>query len=210
MKRIGMQWLLAAAAVSGATPALAGSGGPGGLGTEVPFDSRPARQYFNYYLPTDTPEAIAIRDDVQRLHASHQAAVALARAGAQAPAARGFAQRIAEEQARIDGSLVDVARDSLLGLSGAAYDREAQAHAAAASEVEAASGPELDSRFAAAAVQLLEGQFANVEQLQPRAREALRQQLGSILARERKLLQSELESARALASKVASREPSHG
>ncbi len=210
MKRIGMQWLLAAAAVSGATPALAGSGGPGGLGTEVPFDSRPARQYFNYYLPTDTPEAIAIRDDVQRLHASHQAAVALARAGAQAPAARGFAQRLSEEQARIDGSLVDVARDSLLGLSGAACDREAQAHAAAASEVEAASGPELDSRFAAAAVHLLEGQFANVEQLQPRAREALRQQLGSILARERKLLQSELESARALASKVASREPSHG
>jgi hypothetical protein len=208
-----MLWILAAAAVSGATPALAGSGGPGGLGTEVPFDSRPARQYFNYYLPTDTPEAIAIRDDVQRLHASHQAAVALARAGAQAPAARGFAQRLSEEQARIDGSLVDVARDSLLGLSGAAYDREAQAqaHAAAASEVEAASGPERDSRFAAAAVKLLEGQLANVEQLQPRASKALRQQLGSILARERKLLQSELEAARgALASKVASREPSHG
>lgn len=215
-KTMTMRWFLAI----GATAALGvagtarasppNSGGPGALGTEVPFDSRPAREYFNYHLPTDTPEAIGIRDDVQKLHASHQAVVALARTGVQDPATRALAERLADEQARIDGSLVDVARDSLLGLSGAAYDEEVRAGAATRREVETASGPDRDSRFVTAAVQLLEGQLANVEQLQPRAKKALRQQLGSVLGRERKLLQGELNAARALASKVAVREPSRG
>jgi hypothetical protein len=206
---VGATAILAVAGVARAgTPP--NSGGPGALGTEVPFDSRLARDYFNYYLPTDTPEAIGIRDDVQKLHASHQAVVALARTAVQAPAVRALAQRLSDEQARIDGSLVDVARDSLLGLSGAAYDEEVRADAATQRDVETATGSGRDSRFVAAAVQLLEGQLANVEQLQPRARKALRQQLGSVLAREKKLLQGELDAAQALASKVAAREPRGG
>ncbi len=209
-----MRWWLAAgaaAALGTAGVARAGSpphsGGPGALGTEVPFDSRLAREYFNYYLPNDTPEAIRIRDAVQRLHADHQAIAALAQAGATAqdPAVGALARRLGDEQAIIDGSLVDVARDSLLPLSGAANDQQAQADAAAVHEVQGAAGPERDARLLAAVTKLLEGQRANVEQLLPEAKKAHRQQLGSVLDRERKLLGKELDAVRRLASKVAVR-----
>lgn len=219
LERLSRRSLLAAAAAAAAltvsTPALAGkpgSGGPGGLGTEVPFDSRVARQYFNYNLPTDTPEALRIRDAVQKLHADHQAAVSLGQLGgaAQDPAVRGLAQRVASEQTIIDGSLVDVAKDSLLSLAGPAYDAEAQATAATVRELQAAAGPERDSRLVASLQKLIEGQLASVEELQPQARKALRQQLGSILTRERKLLQGELDAVHGLASKVSMDQPSRG
>jgi hypothetical protein len=205
------RWLLAAGAAAAAwvsAPALAakpGSGGPGGLGTEVPFDSRVARQYFNYYLPTGTPEAIQIRERVQRLHAGHQAAVELGRRGAASQSAevRALAARMADEQGRIDWSLAEVCKDSLLALDGGAHDAAAQEYAEAVRDLEAAPAPERESRFVAAAVKLLEEQVALVDQLRPEAKRALRQQLGSVLEREHKLLPAQLAAARSLSAKGA-------
>lgn len=200
-----MRWLLAAgaaAALGAALPALAArdSGGPGALGTEVPYDSSVARRYFNYHLPTDTPEAIRIRDEVQKLHADHQAGLALARAGAasQSPDVRRFAQHAAERLSIVDASLVDVAKDSLLVLSGAAYEQEGQAQAAAVKEVEEAPPADRDARLVAATVKLLDGTRGTVEELRPQARKALRQQLSSVLERDRKVLDDLLGAARAL------------
>lgn len=200
-----IRWLLAAgaaAALGAAFPAHAArdSGGPGALGTSVPFDSSVARRYFNYYLPTDTPEALRIRDGVQKLHADHQAALALARAGAasQSPDVRRFAQHLAERVSIIDGSLVDVANDSLLAISGAAYDQERQAQAAPVKEVEDTPAADRDAKLVAAAAKLLDGARGTVEELRPQARKALRQQLSSVLERDRKVLDDLLGAARGL------------
>jgi hypothetical protein len=196
--------ILGPGAVARAGP-FPSSGGPGALGTSVPFDSRPAREYFHYYLPTDTPEALRIRDEVQKLHAAHQAVAALAAAAspAQRSEVTAVAQRLAEEQTRIDWSLVRVAKDSLLALSGTAYDAAAHADDALVREVRDAAPGDRDARFIAVTTRLLEDTLATVEQLQPEARKALRQQLGSILERERKLLSSELAALRALPTAAA-------
>lgn len=213
------RWFLAAAAAAvlglsatGRAASFPSSGGPGALGTSVPFDSRVAREYFNYHLPTSTPEALRIRDQVQALHAGHRAAVELGRAGAGAQAAdvRALVARVADEQGWIDWTLVEVCKDSLLALDGPAQDAAAQEHAAALREALAAPAAERDARLLAATVKLLEGQVALVDALRPQAKEALRQQLGSVLERERKLLTGELASARALAAKVATAAPAGG
>jgi hypothetical protein len=211
-----MKWCLAAVVVGllgTARAALAGSlpnsGGPGALGTSVPLDSRPAREYWNYYLRNDTPDALHIRDQVQKLHASHQAMVQLGSAGAtsQSPEVRALAARLADEQGRIDWSLVWVANDSLLALSGTSYDGAVQEHAAAIGEVQAAPGPERDARLVSASVKLLEAQNQLVDELRPETQKALRQQLGAVLDREHKLLPRQLTEARALSSKVAAQGP---
>ncbi len=204
---------LAALAVSGtALAAFPNSGGPGALGTQVPFDSRLAREYFSYYLPTDTPEALRIRDEVQQLHAGHQAAVELGKVAAtsQDPEVRQLAARVAEEQGLIDWTLVEVCKDSLLDLAGTSYAAAVQPDAAAIREVQAASGPDRDARLVSSVVSLLERQTALVDGLRPQAKKALRQQLGSVLDREHKLLASELTSARALSAKVAARGSGEG
>jgi hypothetical protein len=206
------RWCLAAGAavtLGVSTPVLANfptSGGPGGLGTEVPFDSRLAREYFHYYVATSTPEALRIRDEVQKLHADHQAAMELGRAGAAAQNAevRELARRIVDELDRLDWTLVRVANDSLIELSGTAYEAASQSWAGMVRDVQAASGPERDQRYLPSVIQVLESALSTVDQLQPQARDALRQQLGSVLVRGRKVLQDEIAAARALSSALAS------
>jgi hypothetical protein len=201
------RWFLAAgaaAAVGLSTPArpdIPSSSGPGTLGVEVPYDSRVAREYYQYFLPTDTPEALRIRDAVQRLHADQQAAMELGRAGATSQDAqvRKLGQRVVEELGSIDSTLVWVAKDSLIELSGTSYDAAAQEATATLAEVQAASGPERDQRWLSGLVAVLGRAFATVEELQPQARRAHRQQLGSVLTRAHKVLQGELAAANALA-----------
>jgi len=208
-----MRWCLAAGAAatlglsSSAAAGFPTSSGPGGLGTEVPFDSRLAREYFSYYLPTDTPEALRIRDEVQKLHADHQAAMELAKAGAvsQNAEVRDLAHRIATEMDRIDWTLVRVAKDSLLDLDGTAYDAAVQSWTPTLQEVQGASGPDFDQRYLQSVVKVLESALQTVDQLRPQAKKALRQQLGSVLERDHKVLQGELSRARSLSSAVAGR-----
>ncbi len=206
------KWCLAAGAVAMlgvAGPALAGghqtSSGPGGLGTEVPYDSRLAREYFHYYLPTDTPEALRIRDEVQKLHADHQTAIELGKVGATSQNAevRKLAHRITKDLDPVDWTLVRVAKESLLDLEGPSYDAAAQSGAATVREVQAVSVQEFDQRYLASLVKVLEDASSTVEQLRPQAKEARRQQLGSVLERDRKVLQGELSAARSLSSAVA-------
>jgi hypothetical protein len=206
------RWCLAAVAAATlgiSTPVLANfptSGGPGGLGTEVPYDSRLAREYFNYHVATSTPEALRLRDEVQKLHADHRAAMELGRAGAAAQNAevRELAQRIASELDRLDWTLVRVANDSLIDLSGTAYEAASQSWAGMVRDVQAASGPERDQSYLSSVVKVLESALSTVDQLQPQARKARRQQLGSVLTRDHKVLQGEIAAARALSSSVAS------
>lgn len=206
-------WLAAAvAAALGAAPAQAqmprSSGGPGALGTSVPFDSRVAREYFNYELPTDTPEALRIRDGVQKLHADHLAIMDLGRlGGGQRPEVRRLAQQLSDRLSAVDWTLVEVARDSLLALAGPAHDEALRANAAAVQEVQAAAGAERDARFVATSLRLLEGALATVDELRPQAKEARRQQLGSVLDRDRKLLRELVRSARSLSTSVAAAAP---
>ncbi len=205
------RWCRAASAVvavglSGSAPAdVPSGGGPGALGTEVPYDSRLAREYFNYYQRTDTPEALRIRDEVQRLHAAHRAAMELGRAGAtcDSAAVRALARRIVEELDVLEWTLVRMAEDSLVDLAGAAHDQAAQSWAGTVSDVQAAGGPERDQLFLSSASKVLDEALSIVERLQPQAREARRQQLGSFLARDRKVLQAEVAATRSVSSAVA-------
>lgn len=209
-----MRWCLAAGAaatlaVSGrATAAHQTSSGPGGLGTEVPYDSRLAREYFHYYVPTNTPEALRIRDEVQTLHADHQTAMELGKLGATAQNAdvRTLAHRMVTELDRLDWTLVRVAQDSLLELDGTAYDAATQSGAATVREVQAVSGPDFDGTYLTRVVKVLESALQTVDELQPQAKKAGRQQLGSVLARDHNVLQGELATARSLSSALAAQQ----
>lgn len=197
----------AALALAFAVPAAAGprgsqSGGPGTLGTEVPFDSREAEMYYQVFLPTDTPEALRIRDGIQRLHAVHEAALALADAGARsaAPPVRQLAQTIREDHARVDEALRKYFKTSRFEMYGAAYQETRQVALTTAREVQAAQGTALDGAFLSRTADLLEQTAADVDALVPQAREARRQVLTSHLDRERKLLRKHVAAARALAA----------
>jgi predicted outer membrane protein len=67
------------------------------------------------------------------------------------------------------------------------------------------TGSDFDQRYLSTMVKVLEDALATVDQLQPQAKKALRQQLGSVLARDHKVLQEQLAAARSLSSTVAER-----
>jgi hypothetical protein len=187
-------------------PALAGdmpgsrSGGPGTLGTEVPFDSREAELYYQYYLPTDTPEALRIQDGMQRLRAVHEGVIALTNAGALSTdeRVRAYARTLREDHARVDWALRRYFEYSRFDASGPAYAETQQAWRSAADEVRAAEGTALDEAFLSRAADLLEEAAAGVDELVPQARKARRQVLTSHLERERKLMQRQIAEARAI------------
>jgi len=199
----------AALALALSTPALAGgvrssrSGGPGTLGTEVPYDSREAEQYHQYFLPTDTPEALRIRDGIQRLHAVHEGAIALADAGALSPAprVRQLAQTLREDHARLDEALRKYFWSSRFEATGPAYQEARQAALGTVREVQA--DPALEQAFLTRTADLLERAAADVDTLVPQARKARRQVLTSHLERERKLLRKHVAAARAAAAPAA-------
>lgn len=201
----------AALAIALSTPALAGglrgstSGGPGTLGTEVPFDSREAEQYYQYYLPTNTPEALRIRDGIQRLRAVHEGAIALADAGSRSadPRVRELAQAVREDHARLDWALRRYFATSRFDPTGPAYQEARHGALTAAREVQGAQGPALDEAFLSRTADLLDDAAADVDALVPQAREARRQVLTSHLERERKLLRKHVSAARAMAAPAA-------
>ncbi|HYD40238.1 MAG TPA: DUF4142 domain-containing protein [Anaeromyxobacter sp.] len=193
-----------------AAPAFAGgvrsrSGGPGTLGTEVPFDSREAEQYYQVYLPTDTPEALRIRDGIQRLHAVHEGAIALADAGARSadPRVRELARTVRDDHARLDWTLRRYFETSRFERTGPAFQTARQEALAAAREVQEAQGPDLDAAFLARTAELLDRAAADVDALVPQAREARRQVLTSHLERERKRLRAHVAAARARTAPAA-------
>lgn len=192
----------AVAAIALAGPAFAGdmprSGGPGTLGTEVPFDSREAEQYYQVFLPTDTPEALRIRDGIQRLHAVHEGALALAAIGLRSasPQVQAFAQRLGEDHARVDEALRKYFWVSRFEMEGPAHQEALQAALGEARAAQAAEGAARDAAFLARTVALLERAAADVDRLVPEAREARRQALTSHLERERKLMRKQLAAAR--------------
>lgn len=206
MKRWSLAAAKAALALAFATPAFAGgvrssgSGGPGALGTEVPFDSREAEAYHQVFLPTDTPEALRIRDGIQRLHAVHESALTLADAAgarSQTPGVRQLAQTLREDHARLDEELRKYFWVSRFEMIGPAYLEARHAQLGDEREVQAAEGAALDEEFLARTAALLERAAADVDQLVPQARKARRQVLTSHLERERKLLRAQVAAARA-------------
>jgi predicted outer membrane protein len=193
-----------------ATPAWAGgpmpggggggakSGGPGTLGTEVPFDSREAEMYYQVFLPTNTPEALRIRDGIQRLHAVHEAALGLAEAGAVSANSqvRQFAQTLREDHVRLDEALRQYFQVSRFEMTGAAYQEKRREAIDAAGELQTAKGAALDRAFLSQTAALLEREVADINELVPQAREARRQVLTSHLQRERKRLRAHVAAAR--------------
>lgn len=198
-----------AAALALAAPAPAAdmprSGGPGTLGTEVPFDSREAEQYYQVFLRTDTPEAVRIRDGIQRLHAVHEGAVALADAGARSadPRVRKLAQTVRDDHTRLDWALRRYFETSRFERTGPAFLAARQEALAAAREVQAAQGPALDAAFLTRTTALLDRAAADVDALVPQARDARRQVLTSHLERERKVLRAHVAAARAATNPAA-------
>jgi hypothetical protein len=175
------------------------SGGPGTLGTEVPFDSREAEQYYQVYLPTDTPAARRIRDGLQRLHAVHEGAMALAAGGLRSedPRVRQLADTLRDDHARLDWALRRYFETSRFDRTGPAFQSARQAAITAARAVQEAQGPDLDAAFLARTAELLDRAAEDVDGLVPQAREARRQVLTSHLERERKLLRAHVAATRA-------------
>ncbi len=176
------------------------SGGPGTLGTEVPFDSREAELYYQYFLPTDTPEALRIQDGIQRLRAVHEGVIALSNAGAVSTddRVRDYARTLREDHARVDWALRKYFEYSKFDATGPAYAETLQAWRSAVDEVRAAEGAARDEVFLVRAARLLEETASGVQELVPQAREARRQVLTSHLERERKLMKRQIAEARAI------------
>lgn len=187
------------AALAAAGPALGFpmSGGPGTLGVEVPLDSREAREYYQVFLPVDTPEGQQIRDSIQKLRAEHHGLIELATVGMQSedPRVRDLALRLLGDHQRLEWTLVKVASDSRFELIGAAYHTELQAVLQPVRELQ----PGADDAFVEEAIRALKNASGTIGVLTEQAREASRQALGSVMAREKSVVGAELDAARALA-----------
>jgi hypothetical protein len=115
-----------------ASPALAQaassatSGGPGNLGTEVPYDSPEAPKYLDYSLPVSGARDARIEEGVQKLHADHQVAITLAKMGELTgdAAVKEWAARFAEDQRLADANLMETATNEGFSLSGPAFEKE--------------------------------------------------------------------------------------
>lgn len=187
---------------SAGAPGGSTSGTPGGLGTEVPLDSKPARDYFNYSLPTDTAEARRVQDGIQRLHADFQAvmrAASLAEGDPGASAdAKQSADELKEDAQRNDWKLLDVAQNGeRMNPSGPGYETRlhelrSQRNAGSSGSSASSAGSTLSD-----AAQLSRTASSDADALEKQARKDSRQQLASILDGARKTFDSD-------ASKVAS------
>jgi hypothetical protein len=163
------------------------SGGPGGLGTEVPLDSQAARSYFSYSMPNDTAQAKRVQDGIQKLHADYQAIIEAASAVEANPGASADARKTAQQlkaDAKLhDERLVNVAqRDERLDPSGPRYesrlrDLQDQNRGASSTGSSSASIPESLSQ----AVALSRAASKDAADLQKEAREDSRQLLASTL-----------------------------
>jgi hypothetical protein len=203
------RWSLAAGAafaigLAGHANAAARPGGdsPGTLGTEVPLDSPEAGYAYSVHLPTDTPEAQHFQAVVQKLHADHEAVVALASQGALSPDpnVRHLAQQLIDDSLRLDEELQKIAfRGERFPVVGPTYHDERAATMTAVNEVQAAvGGPSLEEVFLSRTAPLLEGMSKLAAENAEPARKESRIVLGSHLDREKNVFGADASAVKAV------------
>jgi hypothetical protein len=181
----------AATGANAGSPSAGGvsSGGPGGLGTQVPLDSRLAKEYFSYSMPSDAPPSQRIENGVQRLHANYHAIIRAASLAEDDPGVSVDAKRSArlarEDAQRDDQRLVQVAQEGKLDPWGPGYD--ARLHELwGGSERMSGSGASPAESSLSEVVSLSRTASLDAGALESQARKDSRQQLASFLDGARK------------------------
>jgi hypothetical protein len=193
----------AACVAAFASPALAQatssatSGGPGTLGTEVPYDSPEAPKYLDYSLPVSGARDAHIQQGIQKLHADHQVAITLARMAEVNGNAKvkEWARKFAAEQGLVDQNLIETATNEGFSITGPVFEKEKAAQQGWVAQFKNAPASAREATFFKDVQGVGKTAAYNASRLERWARHAQRLILANTMKSELKSLEARIDSA---------------